>query len=143
MVKLAQRMTRNFCAGVCGTMHMWQLVQVGSVGEHLRLMIRNSIGNPGEPPGIVLSATTSVSMPISPQSLFDFLRNEQLRSEWDELSHGGPMQEMVHIPKGQDCANCISLLRPSVSSHLLNLIMIRLQIHVSAILFELAKKLAF
>ncbi|XP_058181924.1 homeobox-leucine zipper protein ANTHOCYANINLESS 2-like isoform X1 [Rhododendron vialii] len=116
MVKLAQRMTRNFSAGVCGTMHTWQLVQVGSVGEHLRLMVRNSIGNSGEPPGIVLSATTSVSMPISPQSLFDFLRNEQLRSEWDELSHGGPMQEMVHIPKGQDRANCVSLLRPSAAN---------------------------
>lgn len=119
MVKLAQRMTRNFCAGVCATMHTWQLVEVGNVGEHTRLMIRNSMGNPGEPSGIILSATSSVSMPISAQRLFDFLQNEQLRSEWDELSHGGPMQEMVHIPKGQDRANCVSLLHPTVSSPLL------------------------
>ncbi|THG05495.1 hypothetical protein TEA_020378 [Camellia sinensis var. sinensis] len=111
MVKLAQRMTRNFCAGVCATMHMWQLVQVGNVGEDARLMIRNSMDNPGEPPGLVLSATTSVWMPVSHQRLFDFLRNEQTRSQWDELSHGGPMQEMVRITTGQDCGNCVSLLR--------------------------------
>ncbi|CAL5367212.1 unnamed protein product [Camellia sinensis] len=111
MVQLAQRMTSNFCAGVCGSMHMWQLVQVGNVGEDLRLLIRNSMDNTGEPPGLVLSATTSVWMPVSQQHLFDFLRDEQLRSEWDELSHGGPMQEMVHISKGQDRRNCVSLLR--------------------------------
>ncbi|KAH7840004.1 hypothetical protein Vadar_011223 [Vaccinium darrowii] len=116
MVKLAQRMTRNFCAGVCATMHTWQLVEVGNVGEHTRLMIRNSMGNPGEPSGIILSATSSVSMPISAQRLFDFLRNEQLRSEWDELSLGGPMQEIVHIPKGQDRANCVSLLHPTAAN---------------------------
>lgn len=117
MVKLAQRMTRDFCAGVCATMHVWQLVQAGNVGEEARLIIRNSVDKPGEPSGIVLSATTSVWMPITHQRLFDFLRDEQLRSEWDELSHGGPMQEMVHVAKGQDRANCVSLLRATVSSY--------------------------
>ncbi|GMP24393.1 hypothetical protein CsSME_00001672 [Camellia sinensis var. sinensis] len=116
MVQLAQRMTSNFCAGVCGSMHMWQLVQVGNVGEDLRLLIRNSMDNTGEPPGLVLSATTSVWMPVSQQRLFDFLQDEQLRSEWDELSHGGPMQEMVHISKGQDRRNCVSLLRATAGN---------------------------
>ncbi|KAJ6320416.1 hypothetical protein OIU78_015746 [Salix suchowensis] len=68
---------------------------------------------PGEPPGIVLSAATSVWLPVSPQRLFDFLRDERLRSEWDILSNGGPMQEMAHIAKGQDHGNCVSLLRAS------------------------------
>ncbi|KAH7867568.1 hypothetical protein Vadar_000668 [Vaccinium darrowii] len=116
MVKLAQRMTRDFCAGVCGTMHAWQLVQAGNAGEEARLIIRNSMDKPGEPSGVVLSATTSVWMPVSHQSLFDFLRDEQLRSEWDELSHGGPMQEMVHVAKGQDRASRVSLLRATAAN---------------------------
>ncbi|GFZ15287.1 homeodomain GLABROUS 7 [Actinidia rufa] len=95
MVRLAHRMTRSYCAGVCATMNMWQLVQIGNVGEEVRLMIRKSVDKPGEPSGLVLSASTSVWMPVSHQRLFDFLRDEQLRSEWDELSHGGPMQEMA------------------------------------------------
>ncbi|KAJ6686201.1 HOMEOBOX-LEUCINE ZIPPER PROTEIN HDG1 [Salix purpurea] len=114
MLKLAQRMTGNFCAGVCAsTVHKWNKLNAGNVDEDVRVMTRKSVDDPGEPPGIVLSAATSVWLPVSPQRLFDFLRNERLRSEWDILSNGGPMQEMAHIAKGQDHGNCVSLLRAS------------------------------
>ncbi|GLU00609.1 hypothetical protein SLE2022_179620 [Rubroshorea leprosula] len=114
MLKLAQRMTDNFCAGVCAsTVHKWNKLNAGNVDEDVRVMTRKSIDDPGEPPGIVLSAATSVWLPVSPQRLFNFLRDERLRSEWDILSNGGPMQEMAHIAKGQDHGNCVSLLRAS------------------------------
>ncbi|KAK7292600.1 hypothetical protein RJT34_15451 [Clitoria ternatea] len=114
MVKLAQRMTNNFCAGVCAsTVHKWNKLKTGSMEDDVRVMTRKSVDDPGEPPGIVLSAATSVWLPVSPQRLFDFLRNESLRSEWDILSNGGPMQEMAHIAKGQHHGNCVSLLRAS------------------------------
>ncbi|XWS32232.1 hypothetical protein CRYUN_Cryun23aG0142600 [Craigia yunnanensis] len=114
MLKLAQRMTDNFCAGVCAsTVHKWNKLNAGNVDEDVRVMTRKSVDDPGEPPGIVLSAATSVWLPVSPQRLFDFLRDERLRSRWDILSNGGPMQEMAHIAKGQDHGNCVSLLRAS------------------------------
>ncbi|XP_074263269.1 homeobox-leucine zipper protein ANTHOCYANINLESS 2-like isoform X2 [Silene latifolia] len=112
MLKLAQRMTNNFCVGVCAsTVHQWNKLNMGNVDENVRVMTRKSIDDPGEPQGIVLSAATSVWLPVSPQRLFDFLRDERFRSEWDILSNGGPMQEMAHIAKGQDQGNCVSLLR--------------------------------
>ncbi|KAL8500100.1 hypothetical protein ACS0TY_019917 [Phlomoides rotata] len=112
MLKLAQRMTNNFCAGVCSSsVHKWNKLRTDNVDEDVQVMTRKSIDDPGEPPGIVLSAATSVWLPVSPQRLFDFLRDERLRSEWDILSNGGPMQEMAHIAKGQDHGNCVSLLR--------------------------------
>ncbi|KAI4371533.1 hypothetical protein MLD38_019755 [Melastoma candidum] len=114
MLKLAQRMTANFCAGVsASSVHKWNKLNAGNVDEDVRVMTRKSVDDPGEPPGIVLSAATSVWLPVSPQRLFEFLRDEQLRSEWDILSNGGPMQEMAHIAKGQDHGNCVSLLRAS------------------------------
>ncbi|XP_010255501.1 PREDICTED: homeobox-leucine zipper protein ANTHOCYANINLESS 2 [Nelumbo nucifera] len=114
MLKLAQRMTDNFCAGVCASaVHKWNKLCTGNVDEDVRVMTRKSVDDPGEPPGVVLSAATSVWLPVSPQRLFDFLRDERLRSEWDILSNGGPMQEMAHIAKGQDPGNCVSLLRAS------------------------------
>ncbi|KAL3615626.1 Homeobox-leucine zipper protein ANTHOCYANINLESS 2 [Castilleja foliolosa] len=114
MLKLAQRMTNNFCAGVCAsTVHKWNKLRTENVDDDVRVMTRKSVDDPGEPPGIVVSAATSVWLPVSPQRLFDFLRNEHLRSEWDILSNGGPMQEMAHIAKGQDQGNCVSLLRAS------------------------------
>eukprot|EP00262_Sarcandra_glabra_P016232 TRINITY_DN522_c0_g1_i2.p1 TRINITY_DN522_c0_g1~~TRINITY_DN522_c0_g1_i2.p1 ORF type:complete len:797 (+),score=122.76 TRINITY_DN522_c0_g1_i2:449-2839(+) len=114
MLKLAQRMTDNFCAGVCAsTVHKWNKLCTGNVDEDVRVMTRKSVDDPGEPPGVVLSAATSVWLPVSPLRLFDFLRDETLRSEWDILSNGGPMQEMAHIAKGQNHGNCVSLLRAS------------------------------
>lgn len=117
MLKLAQRMTANFCAGVCASsVHSWAKLNIGAVGEDVRVMTRKSENDPGEPPGVVLSAATSVWLPSAPQRVFDFLRNASLRSEWDILSNGGPMQEMAHIAKGQDQGNAVSLLRASVSN---------------------------
>lgn len=115
MINLAHRMTRSFCFGVCSTVHPWQLVQVSNMGEESRLTIRNnSTHNPGEPSGVVLSATTSVWMSVSHQCLFEFLRSEQLRSEWDELAYDRPMQEMARVNKSNDGINCVSLLRSTV-----------------------------
>ncbi|XP_071735955.1 homeobox-leucine zipper protein ANTHOCYANINLESS 2-like [Rutidosis leptorrhynchoides] len=112
MLKLAQRMTNNFCAGVCAsTIYKWNKLCASNIDENVRAMTRQSVDDPGEPPGIVLSAATSVWLPVSPRRLFDFLRNEQLRSEWDILSNGRPMQEMAHTPKGPDLGNRVSLLR--------------------------------
>lgn len=115
MLKLAQRMTGSFCTGVCAsTAHKWSKLCAPGIGEDVRVMTRQSVDDPGEPPGVVLSAATSVWLPVSPQRVFDFLRDERLRSEWDILSNGGPMQEMAHIAKGQDHGNAVSLLRASV-----------------------------
>ncbi|XP_051145705.1 homeobox-leucine zipper protein ANTHOCYANINLESS 2-like [Andrographis paniculata] len=116
MLKLAQRMTNSFCAGVCASSnHKWNKLHTDNVDENVQVMTRKSIDDPGEPPGIVVSAATSVWLPVPPQRLFDFLRDERLRSEWDILSNGGPMQEMAHIAKGQDHGNCVSLLRASAA----------------------------
>ncbi|THU55100.1 hypothetical protein C4D60_Mb11t03010 [Musa balbisiana] len=118
MLKLAQRMTDNFCAGVCASSaREWSKLGAAiNIGEDVRVMTRQSVADPGVPPGVVLSAATSVWLPASPQRLFDFLRNEQLRSQWDILSNGGPMQEIAHIAKGQNTGNAVSLLRASAAN---------------------------
>ncbi|XP_057988695.1 homeobox-leucine zipper protein ANTHOCYANINLESS 2-like [Hevea brasiliensis] len=114
MAKLAQRMVDNFCSGVCASsLHKWDKLLVGNVSEDIRILTRKNINEPGKPPGIVLSAATSVWLPVMRERLFDFLRDERSRSEWDILSHGGMMQEMVHISKGHCRGNCVSLLRSS------------------------------
>ncbi|XP_038905023.1 homeobox-leucine zipper protein ANTHOCYANINLESS 2-like isoform X2 [Benincasa hispida] len=116
MVKLAQRMTANFCAGVCAsTVYKWNKLNTrnNNVGEDVKVMTRKSVEDPGEPPGTVLSAATSVWVAAAVERVFEFLRDERLRSEWDILSNGGPMQEMLRIPKSQHRhhPNAVSLLR--------------------------------
>ncbi|CAA7054700.1 unnamed protein product [Microthlaspi erraticum] len=111
MLKLAERMVMSFCSGVgASNAHAWTtLSTTGS--DDVRVMTRKSMDDPGRPPGIVLSAATSFWIPVAPKRVFDFLRDENSRSEWDILSNGGLVQEMAHIANGRDPGNSVSLLR--------------------------------
>ncbi|KAF8391505.1 hypothetical protein HHK36_023810 [Tetracentron sinense] len=116
MLKLAERMVISFCSGVsASTAHTWSPLN-GSGADNVRVMIRKSIDDPGRPPGIVLSAATSFWLPVPPKRVFDFLRDENQRSEWDILSNGGVVQEMAHIANGRDPGNSVSLLRVNSSN---------------------------
>ncbi|KAL7103014.1 hypothetical protein ACP275_08G153800 [Erythranthe tilingii] len=111
MLKLAERMLMSFCSGVgASTAHTWTTLS-GSGADDVRVMTRKSMDDPGRPPGIVLSAATSFWLPVPPKTVFDFLRDENSRSEWDILSNGGLVQEMAHIANGRDPGNSVSLLR--------------------------------
>ncbi|KAL6843100.1 hypothetical protein ACP4OV_026813 [Aristida adscensionis] len=111
MLKLAERMVASFCGGVTASAaHQWTTLS-GSGAEDVRVMTRKSVDDPGRPPGIVLNAATSFWIPVPPKRVFDFLRDETSRSDWDILSNGGAVQEMAHIANGRDHGNCVSLLR--------------------------------
>ncbi|CAI9756584.1 unnamed protein product [Fraxinus pennsylvanica] len=111
MLKLAERMVMSFCSGVgASTAHTWTTLS-GSGADDVRVMTRKSVDDPGRPPGIVLSAATSFWLPVPPKRVFDFLRDENSRNEWDILSNGGLVQEMAHIANGRDPGNSVSLLR--------------------------------
>ncbi|KAK9084871.1 hypothetical protein Sjap_025282 [Stephania japonica] len=111
MLKLAERMVISFGTGVStSTSHNWSLL-CGSGDEDVRVMTRKSINDPGRPSGIVLGAALAFWLPIPPKRIFDFLRNENTRNEWDILSNGGFVQEIAHVANGQDPGNCVSLLR--------------------------------
>ncbi|CAL5015382.1 unnamed protein product [Urochloa decumbens] len=112
LMKLSQRMMEDFCAGVGASSAEWSKVNglIGSMWKDIRVMVRISVDEPGVPPGVVLSAATAVWMPVTPEQLFNFLCNEGLRAEWDILGNG-PVQQMVHIAKGQLDGNSVTLLR--------------------------------
>ncbi|XP_020187432.1 homeobox-leucine zipper protein ROC4 [Aegilops tauschii subsp. strangulata] len=113
LLRLAERMMDNFCAGVSASSAEWSKLDdvTGSIGEDVRIMARRSVDEPGVPAGVVLCAATSVWMLVTPKRLFNFLCNEKTRAEWDILSKGGPMQEVTKIYKGQQNGNAVSLLK--------------------------------
>ncbi|XP_039000174.1 homeobox-leucine zipper protein ANTHOCYANINLESS 2-like [Hibiscus syriacus] len=111
MLKLAQRLTRMFCEGVCvssGT--KWEKVTIGVVDEDMRVMSRTNANDPGEPFGVLLCAATSIWLPETQKRLYDFLRDERQRIQWDILSNTGPMNEMLKVSKGPGVGNAVSLL---------------------------------
>eukprot|EP00249_Psilotum_nudum_P017907 c26546_g1_i3 orf=520-1239(+) len=111
MLKLAERMTNNFCDGVgASTAHTW-ITLSGTGADDVRVVIRKSIDDPGKPAGVVLSAASSVLLPVPPSKVFDFLRDERFRTQWDILSNTGVVEEVIHVAKGQNHGNSVSLLR--------------------------------
>ncbi|KAK3184358.1 hypothetical protein Dsin_031644 [Dipteronia sinensis] len=112
MLKMADRMTISFLAGLSANpAHTWKTVLSGTGADDVRLMTRDSVDDPTRPPGLVLCATTSFRLPVPPIRVFDFLRNDTTRNQWDVLSNEGVVPEIAHIANGWNTSNCVSLLR--------------------------------
>uniref|UniRef100_A0ACD5ZKY2 Uncharacterized protein n=1 Tax=Avena sativa TaxID=4498 RepID=A0ACD5ZKY2_AVESA len=117
MMKLSQRMVSSFCASMTASQHHQWTVMSGTAGNDVCVRVsmhRN--GDPGQPNGVVLSAATSVWLPVPCEHVFAFVRDESTRSQWDVLTHGNQVQEVSRIPNGPNPGNCISLLRGLQSS---------------------------
>ncbi|AQK56288.1 Homeodomain leucine zipper family IV protein [Zea mays] len=110
MMKLSQRMVSSFCASLSASqLHRWTTLS-GPSDVGVRVTVHRST-DPGQPSGVVLSAATSIWLPVPCDRVFAFVRDEHTRSQWDVLSHGNPVQEVSRIPNGSHPGNCISLLR--------------------------------
>lgn len=110
MMKLAQRMVNNFCTSIStSSSHRWTTLSgFNEVG--VRVSAHKS-SDPGQPSGVVFSAATTFWLPVSPQNVFSFFKDERTRPQWDVLSNGNAVQEVAHIANGSHPGNCISVLR--------------------------------
>lgn len=80
MMKLAQRMVNNFCASINPSNgHQWTTLS-GTNEFEVRATLHKST-DPGQPNGVVLSAATTISLPIPPQNVFNFFRDERTRPQ--------------------------------------------------------------
>ncbi|XP_019708739.1 homeobox-leucine zipper protein ROC8 [Elaeis guineensis] len=110
MMKLSQRMINNFCASLSASNgNRWTTLSgLNDVG--VRVTVHKST-NLGQPNGVVLSAATSIWLPMSSERVFSFFKDEHTRAQWDVLSSGNSVQEVARIVNGSHPGNCISLLR--------------------------------
>ncbi|KAM7254590.1 hypothetical protein ACFE04_003970 [Oxalis oulophora] len=109
ILNLAQRMTTSFCRFVgASSNHTWNKVSSKS-GEDIRVGSRKNLNDPGEPLGVILCAVSSVWLPVPPYVLFDFLRDEAHRNEWDLMSNGDTVQSIANLAKGQDRGNAVTI----------------------------------
>ncbi|OIW03379.1 hypothetical protein TanjilG_31826 [Lupinus angustifolius] len=110
MMKLAQRMVTNFCASISTSNGQRWTILSGLDEVGVRVNVHKST-DPGQPNGVVLSAATTIWLPIPPHIVFNFFKDERKRPQWDVLSNGNPVQEVAHIANGSHPGNCISVLR--------------------------------
>ncbi|CAN8239637.1 unnamed protein product [Cochlearia groenlandica] len=112
MMRLAQRMVSNFCLSVSRSNNTRSTV----VSELNEVGIRVTAHKSPEPNGTILCAATTFWLPNSPQNVFNFIKDERTRSQWDVLSNGNTVQEVAHIANGSHPGCCISVLRASNTS---------------------------
>ncbi|KAJ0240214.1 Homeobox-leucine zipper protein HDG3 [Hirschfeldia incana] len=111
LLKLVERMSRGFVDGVtASTADIWCNLP-DYTGDNVRVMTRKSMNDPGRPEGLILCAAHSFWVPVPPITVFDYLRDENNRVNWDVLFLGGTPQKLTHIFNGRDNRNCVSLLR--------------------------------
>ncbi|KAJ4916069.1 Homeobox-leucine zipper protein HDG12 [Raphanus sativus] len=108
IMRLAQRMVSNFCLSVGTSNNTRSTVVSGLDAFGIRV---TSYKSQNEPNGMVLCAATSFWLPVSPQRVFNFLKDERTRPQWDVLLDGNSVQEVAHIANGSHPGNCISVLR--------------------------------
>ncbi|CAA2974534.1 homeobox-leucine zipper protein GLABRA 2 [Olea europaea var. sylvestris] len=109
ILKLAQRMTWSYCRALgASSYNTWSKIP-SKTGDDIRVASRKNINDPGEPLGVILCAVSSVWLPISHHVLFDFLRDENHRNEWDIMSNGSPVQCIGNLAKGQDRGNAVTI----------------------------------
>ncbi|XP_057451210.1 homeobox-leucine zipper protein GLABRA 2 [Lotus japonicus] len=109
ILKLAQRMTWGFCHAVgASSFHTWTKV-TSENGEDIRISSRKNLNDPSEPLGLILCAVSSVWLPVSHNVLFDFLRDETRRTEWDIMCSSASVQSIANLAKGQDRGNAVTI----------------------------------
>ncbi|XP_021627145.1 homeobox-leucine zipper protein GLABRA 2 isoform X2 [Manihot esculenta] len=109
ILKLAQRMTWSFCRAIgASSYHSWNKV-TSKTGDDIRVSSRKNLNDPSEPIGVILCAVSSIWLPVSPSVLFDFLRDETHKTEWDIMSNGGLLQTIANLAKGQDRGNAVTI----------------------------------
>ncbi|XP_061358812.1 homeobox-leucine zipper protein HDG11-like [Gastrolobium bilobum] len=108
VMKLAHRMVKIFC----GNLDMSGNMELPHINSGVMVSVRNNT-EPGLPNGIIVTAATSFWLPLSPENVFDFLKDNRRRAQWDVLCNGYPADEIQHISNGTLPGNCISIIRPS------------------------------
>ncbi|XP_065858204.1 homeobox-leucine zipper protein ROC8-like isoform X2 [Euphorbia lathyris] len=110
IMKLSHRMVRNFCAMLSMSEKLdFPQMSVANNGC-VRVSVCKSYES-GQPGDMIVNAATSLWLPLPPEEVFSFFKDEKTRIQWDTLFNGNPVDEVAHISIGGDEGNCISIVQ--------------------------------
>lgn len=116
MLRLTERMMESFFSGLSlSSARCWKKLHIVSLSPETQMMTRKNLDDPAEPTGVILSACTSIWLPVKKARVFEFLCSLEHRLVWDVLCKAGDMEEMLRIPKGEPQENCIKIIRGGVT----------------------------
>ncbi|WMV49437.1 hypothetical protein MTR67_042822 [Solanum verrucosum] len=110
VMNLSQRMVKSFCE----TLSMTEKLGF-STSSHLNNEDRVSIRKNEEitqPKGFIATAATSLWVPLSFETIFNLLKDNNTRCQWDALSGGNNVTERDRVLTGTCSKNCITFIQP-------------------------------
>ncbi|KAL2343593.1 hypothetical protein Fmac_004878 [Flemingia macrophylla] len=113
---LAQRMVKIFSMTLDmeSNTSFPHLTRIHNNGVTISVRMNRTV--PDIPRGMILSAATSFWLPLSPQSVFDYMMDNKERAKWEPLWYGNPGNEIHRIATGSNHRNCITITQPRSSN---------------------------
>ncbi|KAK7399839.1 hypothetical protein VNO78_11032 [Psophocarpus tetragonolobus] len=114
IMHLTHRMVKTFCGALNmkDNKNFPHLTRMDNGGIRISIRVNNT--QPDLPKGMIISAATSFWLPLSPQNVFDYLRDNKERAKWDVLCSGSVGHEIQCISTGCNPENCILVMRPFI-----------------------------
>ncbi|XP_074335103.1 homeobox-leucine zipper protein HDG12-like isoform X2 [Apium graveolens] len=111
LMKHSQRMVNSFCSSI--NINTGQQMMISWMNDiEVRASLQKCTGLSDR---IVLSTATIIRLPLTPQKVFYFLRDETNRPQWDVLSEISDIKAVNNVVYGNHEGNCISILEGSES----------------------------
>ncbi|KAK7324662.1 hypothetical protein VNO77_28398 [Canavalia gladiata] len=115
-LKVANRMMKDFCGNISGTTsNPWMQIATFPGSIDVRVMLKNYPQDIPKPPGTIIVFATTLSLQVSPNRLFNFLRHANSRAKWDLLSQRLSIREFASMMKGENPGNRVSLMRANTA----------------------------
>ncbi|AAD46012.1 Similar to gb/Z54356 HD-ZIP protein (Athb-10) from Arabidopsis thaliana and contains a PF/00046 homeobox domain [Arabidopsis thaliana] len=112
VMSLGERMLKNFAWIMKMSDKLDLPQQSGANNSGVRISVRTNT-EAGQPPGLIVCAGSSLSLPLPPLQVYDFLRNLEVRHQWDVHCQGNPVTEAARFVTGPDQKNNVTFLQPS------------------------------
>ncbi|KAF3518931.1 hypothetical protein DY000_02061411 [Brassica cretica] len=112
VMDLGERMLKNFAwiLNMPEKSEFSQQSATNSSGVNISVRVNKEAG---QPPGLIVCACSSLCLPLAPLQVYNFLKNLEVRHQWDVLCHASPVTEVARFVTGANNKNCVNILQPS------------------------------
>ncbi|KAF8113561.1 hypothetical protein N665_0048s0022 [Sinapis alba] len=100
VMDLGERMLKNFA---------W-ILKMPEKSVRISMRVNQAVGQPA---GLIVCAGLSLSLPLAPLQVYNFLKNLEVCHQWDVLCLASPVIEVARFVTGTDNKNCVNILQPS------------------------------
>ncbi|MCD7453702.1 hypothetical protein HAX54_021893 [Datura stramonium] len=109
VMQISQRMVKSFCE-VLGMPDKLDFPTSSQLNSGDRVFIRKN-EELTQPKGFIITASTSLWLPLSFQALFNFFNDGKTRPQWDILSSGNDVTELARVLTGTFPGNNVTIIQ--------------------------------